>query len=172
MLYEIFVDHIVGFGYFSCSGTNFFELGDVREMALESSKRCRLPRNRVRRLNLSERLIVRIFCPSLSATGLYAYMQKRVRSRLTGDICQRSYRVPIGELVYNLYIDPATKLPVMGKDGLPLSAQYAFMPDIELELGLRGVYSAGAMLEQPIYMGWKDSFKPIVWPRSGRKWPS
>ena len=29
------------------------------------------------------------------------------------------------------------------------------MPDIELELGLRGVYSAGAMLEQPIYMGGK-----------------
>ena len=28
--YEIFVDHIAGYGYFSCSGTNFVEFGDVQ----------------------------------------------------------------------------------------------------------------------------------------------
>ena len=82
-------------------------------------------------------------------------MQKKSSFTIDGGYLPTFVPDANGELVYNLYIDPATKLPVMGKDGLPLSAQYAFMPDIELELGLRGVYSAGAMLEQPIYMGGK-----------------
>lgn len=104
---------------------------------------------------MSERLYRANFLPKLSATGLYAYMQKKSSFTIDGGYLPTFVPDANGELVYNLYIDPATKLPVMGKDGRPLSAQYAFMPDIELELGLRGVYSAGAMLEQPIYMGGK-----------------
>lgn len=33
--------------------------------------------------------------------------------------------------------------------------EYAFMPDINLALGLRGIYTAGILLEQPLFMGGK-----------------
>lgn len=45
--------------------------------------------------------------------------------------------------------------PVIGTDGLPVFNQYAFMPDINLSLGLRNAYTVGMMLEQPLYMGGK-----------------
>ena len=57
-----------------------------------------------------------------------------------------------GTLKPNLLLNPLTGEKVIGPDGNPVFNQYAFMPDIELELGLRGVYSAGLMLEQPIYI--------------------
>lgn len=52
-------------------------------------------------------------------------------------------------------IDPATQRPVMGTDGNPVFNEYAFLPDIKLQLSLRGVYSAGIQLKQPVYMGGK-----------------
>lgn len=44
---------------------------------------------------------------------------------------------------------------MIGTDGLPVFNQYAFMPDINLSLGLRNAYTVGMMLEQPLYMGGK-----------------
>lgn len=45
--------------------------------------------------------------------------------------------------------------PVLGADGIPLFKQYAFMPDIDLALGIENAYTVGVMLEQPLYMGGK-----------------
>ena len=42
--------------------------------------------------------------------------------------------------------------PVLGADGIPLFKQYAFMPDIDLALGIENAYTVGVMLEQPLYM--------------------
>ena len=130
-------------------------LEKCREMALESSKKMSIATKQGEKAEFERKAYRANFLPKLSATGLYAYMQKKSSFTIDGGYLPTFVPDANGELVYNLYIDPATKLPVMGKDGRPLSAQYAFMPDIELELGLRGVYSAGAMLEQPIYMGGK-----------------
>lgn len=52
-------------------------------------------------------------------------------------------------------IDPLLSGPVMGTDGNPVFNEYAFLPDIKLQLSLRGVYSAGIQLKQPVYMGGK-----------------
>ena len=52
-------------------------------------------------------------------------------------------------------IDPETQKPVIGSDGNPVFNEYAFLPDIRLQLKLRGVYMAGAQLEQPVYLGGK-----------------
>ena len=130
-------------------------LETCREMALESSKKMSIATKQGEKAEFERKAYRANFLPKLSATGLYAYMQKKSSFTIDGGYLPTFVPGANGELVYNLYIDPATKLPVMGKDGLPLAKTYAFMPDIELELGLRGVYSAGAMLEQPIYMGGK-----------------
>ena len=58
-----------------------------------------------------------------------------------------------GQLEPNVMIDPATQKPVIGSDGNPVFNEYAFLPDIRLQLKLRGVYMAGAQLEQPVYLG-------------------
>lgn len=41
------------------------------------------------------------------------------------------------------------------KCGNPVFNEYAFLPDIRLQLKLRGVYMAGAQVEQPVYLGGK-----------------
>lgn len=71
-------------------------LETCREMALESSKKMSIATKQGEKAEFERKAYRANFLPKLSATGLYAYMQKRVRSRLTGDICQRSYRVPTG----------------------------------------------------------------------------
>ena len=97
-------------------------LEKCREMALESSKKMSIATKQGRRLNLSERLIVRIFAQAFGYRVVCLYAEK---SSFTIDGGYLPTFVPDanGELVYNLYIDPATKLPVMGKDGWPLSAE-------------------------------------------------
>ena len=130
-------------------------LEKCREMALESSKKMSIATKQGEKAEFERKAYRANFLPKLSATGLYAYMQKKTSFTIDGGYLPTFITDANGNKVYNLYIDPATKLPVMGENGIPLAAQYAFMPDIELELGLRGVYSAGAMLEQPIYLGGK-----------------
>ena len=130
-------------------------LEKCREMALESSKKMSIATKQGEKAEFERKAYRANFLPKLSATGLYAYIQKKSSYTIDGGYLPTFVLDDNRELVYNLYVDPTTKLPVMGKDGLPLAKAYAFMPDIELELGLRGVYSAGAMLEQPIYMGGK-----------------
>ena len=78
-------------------------LETCREMALESSKKAEFER-KAYRAN---------FLPKLSATGLYAYMQKKSSFTIDGGYLPTFVPGANGELVYNLYIDPAPKLPVV-----------------------------------------------------------
>ena len=114
-------------------------LEKCREMALESSKKMSIATKQGEKAEFERKAYRANFLPKLSATGLYAYIQKKSSYTIDGGYLPTFVLDDNRELVYNLYVDPTTKLPVMGKDGL----------------GLRGVYSAGAMLEQPIYMGGK-----------------
>ena len=69
-------------------------LETCREMALESSKKMSIATKQGEKAEFERKAYRANFLPKLSATGLYAYMQKK--SSFTGDICQRSYRVPMG----------------------------------------------------------------------------
>ena len=51
-------------------------LEKCREMALESNKKMSIATKQGRRLNLSERLIVRIFCPSFRLPGCMLICRK------------------------------------------------------------------------------------------------
>ena len=72
------------------------------------------------------------FLPKLSATGLYAYVHKKMKFDIDGgylpvyDVNDVGQAVPLN----SLYM-PEGK-PVLGAEGIPLFKQYAFMPDIDL----------------------------------------
>ena len=87
---------------------------------------------------------------------MYAYMHKKMNYKIDGGYLPVYQSSDVGQAIplNSMQLGPDGK-PVMGPDGLPLFKQYAFLPDIELALGLRNVYSVGVMLEQPVYMGGK-----------------
>ena len=106
-------------------------LEKCREMALESSKKMSIATKQGEKAEFERKAYRANFLPKLSATGLYAYIQKKSSYTIDGGYLPTFVLDDNRELVYNLYVDPTTKLPVMGKDGLPLAKAYAFMPDIE-----------------------------------------
>ena len=144
----------------SCACTSLFgqvhlDLEKCREMALESSKKMAIAAKQGEKAEAAWKSYRANFLPKISATGLYAYMQKKTSFTIDGGYLPTFVPQLDGTLQPNLLLNPLTKEPLIGPDGNPIFNQYAFMPDIDLELGLRGVYSAGLMLEQPIYMGGK-----------------
>lgn len=131
------------------------DLKKCREMALENSKKIAIAAQQVEKSTYDVKSYRANFFPKFSATGMYAYMQKRWKFKINGGYLPTYIQDGQGNLVPNLYLDPTTHLPVMGKDGMFLFNEYAFMPDINLALGLRGIYTAGILLEQPLFMGGK-----------------
>lgn len=71
-------------------------LEKCREMALESSKKMSIATKQGEKAEFERKAYRANFLPKLSATGLYAYMQKKSRSRLMGGIYRRSYRMQTG----------------------------------------------------------------------------
>lgn len=139
----------------SVFGQVHLDLEKCREMALESSKKMAIAVKQEEKAEFDRKSYRANFLPKISATGLYAYMQKKSSFTIDGGYLPTYVPQLDGTLKPNLLLNPLTGEKVIGPDGNPVFNQYAFMPDIELELGLRGVYSAGLMLEQPIYMGGK-----------------
>lgn len=139
----------------SVFGQVHLNLEKCREMALESSKKMAIAVKQEEKAEFDRKSYRANFLPKISATGLYAYMQKKSSFTIDGGYLPTYVPQLDGTLKPNLLLNPLTGEKIIGPDGNPVFNQYAFMPDIELELGLRGVYSAGLMLEQPVYMGGK-----------------
>lgn len=95
------------------------------------------------------------YLPGISAVGVGLYSQKKYDYKLKGGYLPTYIPGPDGQLQPNVRIDPETQKPVVGPDGTPVFNEYAFLPDIQLQLSLRGIYTAGVQLEQPLYMGGK-----------------
>ena len=106
------------------------DLQKCRKMAVENSKKLQSAEQQGQKAGFDKKAYRANFLPKLSATGLYAYVHKKMKFDIDGGY-----------------------LPVY--DGIPLFKQYAFMPDIDLALGIENAYTVGVMLEQPLYMGGK-----------------
>lgn len=140
----------------SLFGQVHLNLEKCREMALESSKKMAIAAKQGEKAEADWKSYRANFLPKISATGICTRIcRRRLRSRLTGGYLPTFVPQLDGTLKPNYLLNPLTNEPLIGPDGNPIFNQYAFMPDIDLELGLRGAYSAGLMLEQPIYMGGK-----------------
>ena len=126
-----------------------------RDMALQSSHEVRIADKQQKKANYEVEMYRADFLPEVSAVGLGLYNQKKYNYKLKGGYLPTYKPGENGQLEPNVMIDPATQRPVMGTDGNPVFNEYAFLPDIKLQLSLRGVYSAGIQLKQPVYMGGK-----------------
>lgn len=130
------------------------DLRKCREMALESSKKMAVADKQVVKAGYDKKAYRANFFPKLSAMGTYAYMQKDYSFKIDGGNLPTFVPGGNGTLVPNYLLDGNGKV-VMGADGRPVFAQYAYMPDIALAVGLENAYTVGGILEMPVYMGGK-----------------
>ena len=119
------------------------DLQKCRDMALENSKKLQAAEQQQQKALYEQRSYRANFLPKISASGLYAYMNKKMDYSIDGGYLPVFKPDASGTLQPDLLINPETGLPVVGADGNPVFNSYAFMPDIALELGLRNVYSVG-----------------------------
>lgn len=126
-----------------------------REMALQSSKEMEIADRQQQKARFETKSYRADYLPKLSVVGLGFYNQKKYNYKLKGGYLPTYKPDESGKLEPNVMIDPETQKPVIGPDGNPVFNEYAFLPDIRLQLNMRGVYTAGVQLEQPIYMGGK-----------------
>ena len=150
---------ILAFLFFLMPGLVFSQvdlnLQTCREMALQSSKEVNIADRQQQKANYDARMYRADYLPKISAVGFGLYNQKKYNYKLKGGYLPTYKPGADGKLEPNVMIDPATQQPVIGADGNPVFNEYAFLPDIKLQMNLRGVYSAGVQLEQPLYMGGK-----------------
>lgn len=147
---------ILCLAFWGCSGMLHAQgielnLQKCRKMAVDHSWKLQIAGQQELKAGYEKKSYRANFLPKVSATGVYAYMQKKLEYKIDG-----------GYLPVFDYRDVGAEKPiysvVAGPDGNYVLGQYAFMPDIELALSLRNAYTAGLMLEQPVYMGGKVRF--------------
>lgn len=126
-----------------------------RELALQNSKEIGIADKQRQKALYEARMYRADYFPKLSLSGLGLYNSKKYDYKLKGGYLPAYKPDENGKLVPDVMIDPETRQPVIGADGNPVFNLYAFLPDIQLQLKLRGVYSAGLQLEQPVYWGGK-----------------
>lgn len=126
-----------------------------RQMALENSREIAIAGKQSEKALFTAKSYHAGFFPRLSGSGLGFYNQEKYSYRIKGGYLPTYVPDQQGNLQPNLVVDPATGKPVLGADGSFVFKEYAFLPDISLKLGLRGVYLVGIQLEQPLYMGGK-----------------
>ena len=131
------------------------DLQKCREMALENSKKLQSAEQQQLKSGYEKKSYRANFLPKLSATGVYAYVQKKMDYKIDGGYLPVYQAEDVGQAIPVHSIQLNNGKPVIGSDGLPVFHQYAFMPDINLALGIQNAYTVGLMLEQPLYMGGK-----------------
>jgi len=126
-----------------------------REMALEYSKQISKANTQKEKAIYDKKAYRANYFPKLSATGTFFYTPTTIDYTISGGYLPTYTPDASGQLQPNVMVNPSTGQPVIGSDGNPVFNMYAFMPDVNLEIGLKGVALAGLKLEQPIYMGGK-----------------
>lgn len=124
-------------------------LQKCREMALENSRKIQSAEQQGLKAGYEKKSYRANFLPKISATGLYAYVQQKMNYKIDGGY------LPVYNTDAQGNPDLMNSIIAMGAGGVPVFKQYAFMPDINLELGIQNAYTVGVMLEQPVYMGGK-----------------
>ena len=118
-----------------------------REMAVENNKKMAIAAENRRKAGFDVKSYKANYFPKLSATGNYLFTSSSMKKKISGNYLPTFVPDPAtGQLVPNI---------LTTVDGVPIFKEYAYFPDMDLELKLNGTYMAGLQLEQPIYMGGK-----------------
>lgn len=142
-----------------------------REMALENSKQMAIAGKDKEKALYTTKSVRADYFPKVSVSGFGFYNQEKYSYKLKGGYLPTYVPDEQGQLKPNVLINPETGKPVMGADGLPVFKEYAFLPDIGIKIGLRGVYMAGVQILQPVYMGGAKSGQLIRWLKQESGWP-
>ena len=130
-------------------------LQQCREMALENSKQIAIAQKQLEKAESETKAYRAGYFPRLSATGMGFYNQEKYSYNLKGGYLPTYVPDENGIMQPNVVVHPSTRHPVIGKDGKPVFKEYAFLPDIGIKVGMRGVYSVGVQLQQALYLGGK-----------------
>lgn len=130
-------------------------LSSCKEMALQNSQQLRIADRQQQKAIYEVRRYRADFYPKVSLVGLGFYHQRKYDYSLKGGYLPVYKSGNDGKLEPDVMINPETLQPLIGSDGQPIFNLYAFLPDMKLQLNLRGIYSTGVQLEQPIYWGGK-----------------
>jgi outer membrane protein TolC len=123
-------------------------LEDCRRMAIENNKTLKNASLSSMSAKDEWKAYQTKFLPRLSVKGGYVYSNINMKKTIEGGYLPTF--VPdtqTGELKANVL--------AMGADGTPIFKEYAYMPDIPLELKIGSVWNGGVLFEQPLYMGGK-----------------
>ncbi|MGQ1891264.1 TolC family protein [Thermophagus sp. OGC60D27] len=127
-----------------------------REMALDYSKTIQLSQNQYNQAKLVQKIAKSGFFPKIEASGSYFYKPDALEYSLDGGYLPTYLPDSNGDGIPDPNI--ATNVdgtPIIGVDNNPIFNMYAFLPDININLDMKGISMAGIELQQPIYAGGK-----------------
>lgn len=127
-------------------GQQALTLEQCRELALENNKQMAIAAENREKAGYDVNTYRANFFPKISATGNYLFTSTHMEKTIPGGYLPTFVPDANGQLVPNI---------LTTVDGVPLFKEYAYFPDMDLDLKLNGTYMAGLRLEQPIYMGGK-----------------
>jgi len=126
-----------------------------RELALEYSHEIAIASKEKDKALFTKKSYRAKYFPKLSASAMAYYRPGTFSYTLPGGYLPTFVpSLTEQKLVPNLLLGPNGK-PIIGPDGNPVFKSYAFMPDVNMDIGMEGVGMAGLILEQPVYMGGK-----------------
>ncbi|SFE95926.1 TolC family protein [Thermophagus xiamenensis] len=127
-----------------------------REMALEYSETLQLSQNQHEQAVLSKKIAKSAFFPKIEASGTYLYKPDALEYSLEGGYLPTYLPDADGDGIPdpNIVLSP-DGTPVLDAGKNPVFNMYAFLPDINLNIGLEGVTMAGLTIQQPLYAGGK-----------------
>lgn len=156
MKYLLFVMVLLGSALIGTSEAQVrLDCRQCRAMALENSRQMAIAGKQREKALYTTRSVKAGFFPRLSATGLGFYNREEYSYKLDGGYLPTYVSDAQGQLRPNVKLDPVTGNPMTGPDGRPVFNEYAFLPDIGIKIGMRGVYVVGVQVEQPVYLGGK-----------------
>lgn len=147
---------IIGFYCLACAfvvpAQQVLTLENCRQMALENNKRTLIAEKTAEKADLDKKAAAANFFPKFSASGMYLYTNTSLSRTIAGGYLPTFVPGPDGSLQPNLMMNGG--VPVTA-DGSPVFNQYAYFPDMTLDLKMSGTYTAGLKVEQPVYTGGK-----------------
>lgn len=119
---------------FPVSAQNVLTLEQCRELALENNKQMAIAAENLEKAGYDVKAYQANFLPKFSATGNYLFTSTSMKKEIPGSYLPTFVPDANGQLVPNI---------LTTGDGIPLFKEYAYFPDMDLELKLNGTYTAG-----------------------------
>jgi len=130
-------------------------LEQCRAMAIENNKTAAIAAKTEEKTAYDSKALRANFFPNISASGAWLYANTGMNRTIEGNYLPTFVADPAtGQLQPNLLTLP-DGTPVTGADGNPVFKQYAYFPDMDLNLRLNGTWFAGIQAEQPLFTGGK-----------------